>query len=285
VRGIFFSKSIRFKLMSLLTGFFLAACAVGGGGEDPFSFNTGGGGTNGACDTSTSGIIDNSGGSVESEDGKVSIIINPGAIQLGAAVEVVIAVRCGLITFNGFGYDVIFTGNPPNFSIVIAYENSEIPAGLTEANLALGTLSTGPEGFDEIANAPIGNNQASADGLNVDGVFGIFIKSIASGGSPPTPPSNVQAVSRGPACRIDITWDPSQDPDGDLSSYTIFRGNNSIGAIAFNQAGCCIFSDSNLLPIPLPRGNHRYFIRANDTAEHTSDSLDSNIVAAPSSCP
>lgn len=278
--------------MPVLASLILAACGSGGGGDGPI-FLDGGGGTV-VCDQPVSKVITNDGGSVESKDGKATVDIGQGSVPAGGSATVTITVRCGLVinleslptSFNRVAYDITFTGNPPTFGLAIRYLASEIPAGIRESDLALGTFTTGPQGWDLIATASVGNNVASSGGLNTNGIYAIVVQSSVGPGSFPTAPQNVRAEVRSSACRIDITWSPSQDPDNDLSSYIIFRGGINIGAIASNQAGCCSFQDSGSIQPPLVRSNrYRYFIQATDAKGHTADSPDSNTITAPSSCP
>jgi hypothetical protein len=280
-------KTSFYKFMSVLACLFLAACGSGGGGDDFIDLGGGGGGS--VCDQGISKVFNNDGGSMESKDGKATLVIAQGAIPATGSAELGIIVRCQMTSFNRVGYEVrVIQGNPPTFGLSIRYETSEIPPGVRESDLALGTFTTGPQGWDLIATAAVGNNVASAGGLNTDGIYGIFVQSSTSQGSPPTAPQNVRAVVPGSACRIDITWSPSTDPDQppDLSAYIIFRGSTNIGTIASNQAGCCSFQDSDRLPNPPVRSNrYRYFIQAVDAAGHTTDSPDSNTITAPSSCP
>lgn len=280
-------KTSFYKFMPVLFCLFLAACGSGGGGDEPIDLG-GGGGTN-PCGQSVSKSIDNNGGSVQSKDGKATVSVAPTNIPTGS-VTFRITVQCSVQqSFNGFAYTVSFpdtNATPPAFSISIQFEGTA-PAGV---DLRLGIFTGDPNQlWQVVATGSVQNNVAQADGLNNAETYGVFVLSTGGGGSPPSAPTNVKAVPATGACRIDITWSSSTDPDRDLTSYNVFRDGNSLGTVRADTCfGTCSFPD-----VDNPTGNvrllrgtsHTYSIQATDVREHIAESADSNRVTAPSSCP
>lgn len=269
-----------FKFMGVLASFALTACGSGGG-NDPIDLS-GPPGT-GVCNQAVSQAIDINGGSVQSKDGKATVVIAPNAIQTGS-VTFTITVQCSVQqSFDGFAYAVSFpatNATPPAYRISIQFEGTA-PAGVI---LKLGIYTGDPNQLWQDVLGSFQNNVAQVDGRNNADTYGVFVQSSGGQGSPPSQPGKPQPKAASNVCRIDITWSPSTDPDHDLTSYNVFRDNSlsPIGTVPANQAACCTFRDHDRLPLnPLRAGSHIYSIQAIDARDNSSDRADSNSVPAP----
>jgi hypothetical protein len=275
---------MRRGIIAVFSIFTLTACGSGGGGipEDPSGPPSG-------CFEAVTKTLSGLDLTVVSKDLNATVILDPSAS--GGSFAVTITVLCGFDTtappprnFNGKAYEVRVSGNiVPQYNLIINYD----PKGVDESTLRIGRLDDPIVGWQalDVANvvSPPSGGSAAAQGLTDSPVtYGIFVASSGSTtGSPPTQPTNVKATVPSPnTCQINITWNQSTDPDGDLSSYIVFRDSANIGVV--DVTSCpgtqCTFSDTQAIPNKLLAGPHSYYIRATDRAGH--DSLESVVVSA-----
>ena len=292
-----FMRSIGLPLCLLV----MAGC----GSSDPIG---GGGGNGGSSEcgptTTVTGVV--TGGQdeaftlVESHDGKTQVAVAVGQLPLGDTIQFFVTVICPTPSFNGVSYAVTFsTSNPPSFAMSISYEESEIPEGFTENDLRLGRFVGGNIGWEELPfpDYNLDANLASESSVTTPAgdLFGLYlIEGLPGGGSAPTAPGEPTAtIPNAGSCTIQVTWEPSTDVDGDLTSYQILRfpPNTPIGSVPAAGIGTpcteaiCSFTNSGGVPNLIAGTKYRYQIRAVDFATNTADSSVSSSVTAPDSCP
>jgi hypothetical protein len=286
MNGLFDKEAVMLKVMVVLAGLVLVGCGSGGG--DGINLDTGGGSE--VCDQLKDIPITNTQATLTSADERAVITVPQepfGSRQNFLSIRVDCNSRPQLI---GRSY-IVAANQSLTFTISVSFAESDV-AGIDRSRLQLGTLDLSNGIWTTVpGSGPDGSKPNTFSGaINTDNaVFGIYVTAGGSSGSPPTAPTNVVAVPR-QTCAIDISWSASQDSDGDLQSYIVFRDDGAnLGTVPANTCfGTCSFQD-----IDNPTGNnrllrftrHTYFIRATDVAEHSTDSADSNQVSAPSSCP
>ncbi len=194
------------KMAWILCAVLFAGCGGGGGGGN----NSGGGGPSG---------IGPSGGTASSGDGRGSVTVPAGALSQDTAIAVAVASNppAGNI---GTAYD--FGPDGTNFSqpvtISITYDDANLPGGVTESNLTLGTVANNQ--WTAVANATVDTVTNVVSGTTTHfSVYGVI--AVGDSGTVPAAPTGV-TVAAGDG-QVTVSWDAVPG----ATSYNVYMAAQS----------------------------------------------------------